>query len=93
MADLSGSITSGGTAQTIGAFNPARQGLIFQVPDTEEVVWLSFGGTAAAASPAIAVQPGQTLTFGKEFRELIVRPISVFGATTGKKYTAFDSAV
>ena len=91
MADLSGSITSGGTAQIVGGFNPARKGLVVQVPDTEEVVWLNFGGTAAAASPSIAVQPGETLVLGQEFRELIVRPISIFGATTAKKFTAFDA--
>lgn len=91
MADLSGSITSGGTAQTIGSYNPARRGFIFQAGDEDK--WIAFGATAITSSPSFYVAAGETLVLGEEFRDLIVRPISVIGATTNSKFTAFDSGV
>lgn len=91
MSDLSGTITAGGVSQVIGLFNPARRGLIFQ-PGNEDK-WLAFTADAEASSPSILVQAGDTLILGAEFKELIVRRISVLGATTTSKFTAHDSFV
>lgn len=92
MADLSGEITSGGTAQTIAAFNPARRSIFFQNLSDEDM-WMRFGGTAAADRPSFLVPAGENLTLGSDHRELIVRSISVYGTTTGKEFTAYDSSV
>jgi hypothetical protein len=94
MSDLSSTITAGGVAQPLALFNPARHGLIIQVPSGNgESVFVRFGGTATAVPPSIEVAPGDTLVMGTEFRELICRPISIYGATTSKAFTAFDSLV
>lgn len=92
MANLSGSITSGGTAQTIAAYSPTRRSLIIEnISDTD--MWIAFGSIAVADQPAFKVAAGELMTFGPEFRDLIVRSISVIGATTGKKFTAHDGSV
>jgi hypothetical protein len=89
MADLSGTITSGGNAQTIAGFNPARKALIIQnTSDTD--MWVAFGTTAVAASPSFLIEAGNQENWGDEHRTLICRAISVIGATTGKAFTAFD---
>lgn len=92
MADLSGTITSGGDAQDIAGFNPARRSIYIQnISDTP--MWVAFGVDATEASPSIYIPDGEDLTLGEGYRELIVRRISVIGATTGKAFTAFDSGV
>lgn len=90
MADYSSTITSGGTAQTAAAADVNRNTLIVKNDDDTDF-WISFGGTAAATSPAILIAAGDSAFFGREYRELITKAISIFGATTGKKFTMFDT--
>lgn len=90
MADYSGTITSGGSAQTAAAADVNRIGLRINNPSDTEF-WYRFGGTAAADSPSQRVQPDETHTYSAEDRSLICQTISVYGATTGKKFTILDS--
>lgn len=92
MADLSGTIAAGGTAQVIAPFNPARHYLSIQnISDTD--MWIAFGAAAVADSPSFNLLAGEIAEWGSDAREMICRPISVIGATTGKKFTATDSIV
>jgi len=90
MADLSGSITSGGTAQVAAVADVNRTSLIGQnTSDTD--MWIAFGATAVADTPSILISAGDNFSFGPEYRELITKAVSVIGATTGKKFSMFDT--
>lgn len=84
----SGTITSGGVAQTVSAAAAGRKYFFFQnVSDT--TMWLNItGGSASATQPSVRLEPSQC------FCPLGMVPtdaISVFCATTGKAFTAFES--
>jgi hypothetical protein len=91
MTNLSGTITAGNSAQTIAAFNPARRYLSIRNASADKDLWVRFGGTAAAASPSILIEPGGYAEWGSDARELICRAISVFGDTTSEPFTAFEA--
>lgn len=90
MADYSDDITAGGTAQTAAAADVNRQTLTFQNASNEDM-WVAFGATAVADSPSILVESGATAEWNREWRELITKAVSVIAATTGSKYTMFDT--
>lgn len=90
MADYSDDITAGGTAQ-VAATADVNRNTLFVANDDDTDFWISFGGTAAATSPAILVSSGDKQMWGREYRELITKAISIYGATTGKKYTLVDT--
>ncbi|HWT01211.1 MAG TPA: hypothetical protein VN256_13260 [Pyrinomonadaceae bacterium] len=90
MADYSSTITTGGSAQTAAAADANRATLLIQNSDDTDF-WVRFGGTAAATSPSIFVGAGDTQFYGPEYRSLITQAISIFGATTGKKFTITDT--
>lgn len=90
MADYSGTITTGGTAQTAAAADVNRMTLKIAAPQDEDL-WYDFGRAAVADSPSYALLAGQTEFYGPEWRELITKSISVIGATTGKKFTITDT--
>jgi hypothetical protein len=84
--DISGTITSGGAAQTISALTE-RYGFAFQnISDTD--MYVRFGGTAAAANGSIKIPPNALY----ESPEHWAPPgaVSVFCATTGKAFTAWE---
>lgn len=83
--DRSGAIGAGGAAQVMAAANTGRRGLrIFN--NSGDVLWVSEVG-AAAANGAGSVQ---IESFG--FYEVVSsRAISIFGATTGQKFTAVET--
>lgn len=83
--DRSGTITAGGTAQTLAAANVGRRAFFFQNNSTADL-WLNFTTTAVASQPSIKVGAGLTLTMnpGPVTTELI----SIIGATTGQAFSA-----
>lgn len=85
LTDRSGTITSGGTAQTVMAANPTRSFLLVQnVSDTN--MWINFDATAAATQPSILLAPsgGAILCDAK----VPLGSVSIICATTGKAFTA-----
>lgn len=83
--DRSGSVTSGGAAQTIAAANPQRVGFFIQnVSDTD--CWIDFGVTAVADAPSIKVAMGTS--YSTPVNAQPKGHISLIGATTAKKFTA-----
>ncbi len=85
LADRSGTITSGGSAQTLMAANSARRGFWIQNQSSGDL-WISELGTAAATQPSIQIGAGafyESLATGTP-----VSAISIFGATTGQAFAA-----
>jgi hypothetical protein len=87
LTDRSGTVTVGGTAQTLIAANTSRRYLLLRNPliATEEL-WFNFTTTAVADSPSIRLDPGDTFVMEDMF--VTTEAISVLGATTGHKITA-----
>lgn len=76
-------ITAGGTAQELFAANAARKSFEFQ-NQSDSAMWLDFGATAAADAPSLYVGVG-----GFYVPPVVpTTAISVFCATTGKKFYA-----
>lgn len=93
LTDKSGSITLGGTAQTIAAANQNRRYFLIQnISDT--ALWVNFGTTAVADQPSIKLGPdsgsgGGTLVFEGNFCPNGL--VSLIGATTGKKFVCKEA--
>lgn len=92
--DVSGTVTAGGTSQTLNAANPSRTKLIIQNPATIleqgiavlEDLFINFTTSAGAANGSIVLTPGQMLILSETL--ITGELITVNAATTGHKYTA-----
>lgn len=84
--DRSGTVTSGGVAQTLMAANSQRHGCTIQNQSTGDL-WIRADGTAAAAT-----QPSVRLPAGAEYQcnptGVQTTAHSIFGATTGQAFMA-----
>jgi hypothetical protein len=85
----SGTITTGGTAQTLAAANTARRG--YRVMNLSSAdLWLNDkGGAATAAQPSIRIVSGavyESPAFGAS-----TAAISILGATTGQAFEAAEA--
>lgn len=88
-----GSITTGGTAQSLFGSAAWRRLFLIQNPSTAtgqgitaaESLWITFGGTATTAPPSIEVVTGALIIL-----DTVVDPqsISIIAATTGHAFTA-----
>jgi len=84
LTDRSGTITTGGAAQTVVARRSGRKFFLFQnISDTD--MWINFGTTAVADSPSIKIVAGGAYEFPSHFCS--TQSVSVICATTGKKFT------
>lgn len=79
----SGTVSTGGIAQTISVANPDREGFWFQNVSSGDL-WLSELGAAAANQPSIKVPAGAMY----EFPVSVGTAISVYGTTTGQAFSA-----
>lgn len=85
LTDRSGTITSGGTAQTIMAANATRRYLLIQ-NSSDTAMWCNFTTTAVASQPSFTLIAGAS--FVMENNAVSTEAISCIGATTGKIFTA-----
>lgn len=81
----SGTITTGGTAQTLMSANAARRGWTLQNLSTGDI-WVSDVGAAAASQPSLKVPAGALYETPAGYGS--VGAVSVFGATTGQAFCA-----
>lgn len=88
LVDASGSIATGGTAQTLMAANSYRHKIIIENTSASAVITFSFTGTAGAQGTAgsYVLQPGQFFTSDPD--ACSTQAISVYSATTGATWTA-----
>lgn len=84
--DLSGTISVGGTAQTLSPAKKGRQGLlIFNVSAGD--LWISFTGTAAVgAAGSLKIPTGGLFETPDNFNTAC----SIIGATLGQAFTAWE---
>jgi len=88
LTDRSGTITSGGTAQTAAASNPPRRYLMLQnTSDTK--MWYNLGVTAVASQPSFSLAAGASVQFNGPI--IPTGLLSVIGATTGKIFTCKEA--
>jgi hypothetical protein len=83
--DKSGTVTSGGAAQTLAAANASRRGFWIQNQSTGDL-WISSVGTAAATQPSLKIAPGYL--YECPAHGVPVTAISIYGATTGQAFAA-----
>lgn len=87
LTDESGTISSGGTQQTLAAVNTARRYLMVQNLDASEDLWINFGSNAVIATAgSIQIKAGATFTMEGAF--VSTQLVSVIAATTAHKFTA-----
>lgn len=91
-SDCSGTIASGGTAQSPFAASSGRQGFQIQNLDTTEPLWINVTGAAAAnglGSFALAAATATTLQNGGSYYSPIGfnTALSVVAATTSHKFS------
>jgi hypothetical protein len=84
--DRSGTITAGGTAQTLMVYNDAREGFMVQNNSTGDLWINELGSTAVASQPSIKIASGQLYESPKNLP--CPYAISIIGATTSQAFTA-----
>ena len=83
----SGSITTGGAAQTVMAALSTRKGYFFQNVSSE-VMWGSWIGTAAPSTAgSFLISPNGII---RNTTPCETTALSIYGATTGKVFTAWE---
>lgn len=82
--NASGTITTGGTAQTASAADTARRGLFLQNNSTTDL-WFSTLATAVASQPSIKIAAGQS--FSATGSDAPTGAVSIIGATTGQAFS------
>jgi len=85
LTDRSGTITSGGTAQSLAAANSSRHGFWIQNNSTGDI-WISPNTTAVASEPSLWLPSGAYYEFPSN--GVPSTAISIYGATTGQTFTA-----
>lgn len=83
--DRSGTITTGGTAQTLMALNATRRGYWVQNLSSADL-WISTIGTAAASQPSLKLVAGAL--YETPVHHTSTATVSIFGATTGQAFVA-----
>ena len=83
LANGSGSITLGGTAQNAMAANSSRVGFMIQNISAGDL-WINTLTTAVADQPSIKVAPGQL--YETPLTMPCTGAVSIIGATTGQKF-------
>jgi hypothetical protein len=85
--DLSGTITSGGTAQTLAAANAGRDHIFIGNPNASGSLWVNdLGGTAAAnGAGSTEIPPGDVV------KTRARNAISIVHAVTSAKFTAGEA--
>jgi hypothetical protein len=86
--DRSGTITAGGTQQTLAAALATRKYFFFQNLSIEDM-WLNFTTVATADQPSIKVVSGGSFALEGSF--VSTELISIIAATTGSKWTAKEA--
>ena len=97
LTDRSGSITTGGTKQTLAAANSGRKYLVIQNPSTAagqnisaaESLWFNFTTDAVVGEPSFELPAGASFVMESSF--VSTELISVIAATTGHKWTAKEA--
>jgi hypothetical protein len=84
--DKSGTITSGGTQQTLMVANASRLGWQLQNVSTTDLWFNELGSSAVVGQPSFKLGPGDS--YESPVSSVSTAAISIIGATTGQAFTA-----
>lgn len=88
----SGTITTGGTAQQLMAASTTRSTWFVSNPDPTNDLWIALNGVTAAVNGTGSVRvPANGGGFGLDLPKPVRGAISIIGAVTGQKFTAWES--
>lgn len=85
ITDRSGSITAGGTAQSLCSASTNRRYIFIENISSGDL-WVDIGVTAVADQPSIKIVAGAAFVMEDQF--VATGPFSIIGATTGQKFVA-----
>lgn len=85
LIDGSGTIATGGSAQTIFTMNPSRKYLFIQ-NNSAASLWVNFTTTATQSQPSMQLTAGASLAFQNGY--VTTEAVSIIGASSGQAYTA-----
>lgn len=85
LTDKSGTISSGGAAQTLAAANTSRKYLLI-VNVSAETLWINFTTAAVQTQPSVPIVPNGSYVMEASY--ISTELISIIGATTGSAFTA-----
>ena len=85
--DKSGTVTAGGTAQTLMGARASRQGFVVQNLSATDL-YINATGTAAANSGSIRIAAGNLYECPNH--AVPITAVSIFGATTAQAFTAYE---
>lgn len=88
VTDRSGTITSGGVAQTLMSANAARKYLMIENTDNTNL-WFNFTTTAVQGQPSCLLLPNSAFVMEDAF--VSTEAISIIGATTAKSFSAKEA--
>lgn len=89
MNDISGSITSGGTAQALAAADPNRCGFMIENLHATSALWFNVNLTAVENQPSIKVPAGALYETPPNLPASVVAgTLSIIGPTTSQTFTA-----
>lgn len=86
LTDRSGTIATGGTAQTLAPANPER-GFLYVQNDSSGDLRINFFGTASATA-GIRLEPGALLRWSDHVTD---NAVSIWGATTAQRFQAGEA--
>jgi len=86
-AETTGTITAGGTFQTLYAANSGRRGCLVQ-NTASEVLYVFVGGGAASTNSSFQIQPGGTFSCALTNGQVVTDAIQITTPTTGSRYVA-----
>lgn len=89
LTDRSGTITLGGTAQTLAAANATRKYLIVENVSQTEDLWINFTTTAVVGQPSLLIKPNGVFVMESSF--VSTELVSVIAATTSHAWAAKEA--
>jgi hypothetical protein len=88
LTDQSGTIASGGVAQTLMAANPTRAYLLIENVDPSEDLWIDFTADAVVGQPSILIAPRSGFVMDGFVSG---EAVSVIAATTSHPFSAREA--
>jgi hypothetical protein len=88
LADRSGTIATGGTAQQACPANPGRRFLLVANPDETRAFWFASGAVASIGAGSVQVGPGGAFVFDKVVPS---GALSIYGAAAGQPFTVQEA--
>lgn len=84
LTDISGTITTGGVAQSLALANENRQGWWIRNNSTTSL-WVSDITTAVASQPSLEIKAGEL--YESPLLGCSQKALTIYGATTGQAFT------